>query len=66
MLPPQIPYQKTSLVVSYLTSLLAEQATAMSGDAHSAYYGELSKKFSAAGKTAQHLNPDCPAQGPCP
>ena len=66
MLPAQIPYKKTSLVISYLTSLLAEQATAMYGDVHSAYFGELAKRFSAADKPAQHLNPDCPAQGPCP
>lgn len=61
----QIPYKKTSLVLSYLTSLLAEHGTALYGNIHSAYYGELAKKFSAADKPAHHLNPDCPMNKPC-
>lgn len=62
----QIPHKQTSLVLSYLTSLLAEHGTAMYGNIHSAYYGELAKKFSAADKPAHHLNPDCPTHGLCP
>jgi len=62
----QIPYKKTSLVLSYLTSLLAEHGTALYGNIHSAYYGELAKKFAAADKPSHHLNPDCPPKGPCP
>lgn len=62
----QIPYRQTSLVLSYLTSLLAEHASAMYGNIHSGYYGELAKAFSRADKPAHHLNPDCPAQGACP
>ncbi|KAK9918477.1 hypothetical protein WJX75_004356 [Coccomyxa subellipsoidea] len=61
----EIPYKKTSLVLSYLTSLLAEHGTAMYGNIHSAYYGELAKKFSAADKPAHHLNPDCPMNELC-
>ena len=62
----QIPHKQTSLVLSYLTSLLAEHATEMYGNIHSAYFGELAKRFVAAEKIAQHLNPDCPATGLCP
>ena len=61
----QIPHKQTSLVLSYLTSLLAEHATAMYGNIHSAYYGELAKRFAAADKPAHHLNPDCPETGIC-
>lgn len=62
----QIPHKQTSLVLSYLTSLLAEHATEMYGNIHSAYFGELVKRFAAADKPAHHLNPDCPKTGICP
>ena len=62
----QIPHKHTSLVLSYLTSLLAEHATEMYGNVHSAYFGELAKKFAAADKLAHHLNRDCPVAGLCP
>jgi hypothetical protein len=62
----QIPYQKTSLVLSYLTALVAEHASALYGNIHSGYYGELAKKFAAEDKPWHHLNPDCPVEGPCP
>lgn len=53
-------------MLSYLTSLLAEHATEMYGNIHSAYFGELAKKFAAADKPAHHLNSDCPVAGLCP
>jgi len=62
----QIPHKQTSLVLSYLTSLLAEHATEMYGNIHSAYFGELAKRFAAADKPVHHVNPDCPVTGLCP
>lgn len=62
----QIPYQKTSMVLSYVTALVAEHASALYGNIHSGYYGELAKRFAAADKPCHHLNADCPAEGPCP
>ena len=53
------------MVLSYLTALLAEHATALYGNIHSSFYGELAKKFVAAGKPTHHLNPDCPQAGEC-
>ena len=61
----QIPHKQTSMVLSYLTALLAEHAMALYGNIHSSFYGELAKKFVAAGKPAHHLNPDCPNAGMC-
>ncbi len=66
LLASQIPRKQTSLVLSYLTSLLAENATAMYGNIHSSYFGELAKRFAAANKPSHHLNPDCPETGICP
>ncbi len=65
VLAVQIPHKQTSLVLSYLTSLLAEHATAMYGNIHSSYFGELAKRFAAANKPSHHLNADCPETGIC-